>query len=63
MIRFHESIEFFIVDKHDPNILYEKFALDADDLESTTIKFRLKIDAKDKAILYNHKYISVLKED
>lgn len=62
MIRFHKNIEFFIVDKHDPNILHEKFFLYKKDIESETILINLKTDAKDRNILYNHKYISVLKE-
>lgn len=62
-IRFHEAIAFFIVDKHDPNILYEKFSLNRDDLETSDILLDLNTDITDKAILYNHKYISVLKEE
>jgi hypothetical protein len=63
MIRFYKDIEFFVVDKHDPNILYDKFSLNIGDIEFSQIIVNLKVDAKDKAILYNHKYISVLKED
>ena len=63
LIRFHEDISFFIVDKHDPNILYEKFSLNRNDLEGSVIILVLDTNIKDKTILYNHKYISVLKEE
>ncbi len=63
LIRFHKQVEFFLVDKHDPNILYEKFDLIKEDLEKKNIVVHLKCDTKGKAILYNHKYISVLKEN
>jgi hypothetical protein len=62
LIRFYDDIEFYLVDKHDPNILYEKFSLNEDELQESVIMLDLKTDAKDKSILYNHKYISVLKE-
>jgi len=62
LIRFHKAVEFFIVDKHDPNILYEKFFLDKDDFESKIIDISLDTDITDKTILYNQKYISALKE-
>jgi len=63
LIRFHKAIEFFVVDQHDPNILYEKFVLGRKDLEKSNIVLTLKTDARYKSILYNHKYISVLKEE
>jgi len=63
LIRFHKDIEFFVVDKHDPNIMYEKFFLDREDIESKTILVNLKTSIVGKAILYNNKYISVLKEE
>jgi len=63
MIRFYDDIEFYLVDKHDPNILYEKFSLNEEELQESVIMLNLKTDAKGKSILYNHKYISVLKEE
>lgn len=62
LIRFSRNIEFFIVDKHDPNILYEKFYIDKYDIVEKEITIKLNIDASGKTILYNNKYISVLKE-
>lgn len=62
LIRFHEQIEFFVVDKHDPNILYDKFTIVEEDLDSKTMMFPLDCDVRGKTILYNHKYISVLLE-
>ena len=62
LIRFHEQIEFFVVDKHDPNILYDKFSIVEEDLEEKTMILALDCDVRGKAILYNHKYISVLLE-
>jgi hypothetical protein len=60
LIRFHKKIEFFVVDNHDPNILYDKFDLVADDLKNGMFLVDLKVDMTDKTLLYNHKYISVL---
>jgi len=60
LIKLNEPIEFYIVDRHDPNILYEKFALSEEHLSDEIIMVKLKTDAKGKSILYNHKYISVL---
>lgn len=62
LIRFNNQIEFFVVDPHDPNILYEKFVLTEDDLQSKHLSVKLEADTSGKAILYNHKHISVLKE-
>jgi hypothetical protein len=60
LIRFDSFIDFFIVDKHDPNILYDKFTLTKEHLNKKEIVLHLDIDLKGKTILYNHKYISVL---
>jgi len=60
LVRFNKEIEFFVVDKYDPNILYEKFSLTEKDLKNETMLIPLKYDIKGKTILYNHKYISVL---
>jgi len=62
-LRIYDQIEFFIVDKHDPNILYEKFALTRKDLLEKFISVKLDFDFSDKTILYNHKFISVLIEE
>jgi len=62
LIRFYNEIEFFVVDKHDPNILHDKFSLNKEDMKSKNILVKLKTDVKGKSILYNHKYISVLLE-
>jgi len=60
LIKFREPIEFFVVDKHDPNILYDKFYLGEDELKKKKINLELKESIKGKTLLYNHKYISVL---
>ena len=60
LIRFYDQIEFFVVDRHDPNILYDKFALTKEDLSNEAVMLQLDVDVKGKSILYNHKYISVL---
>lgn len=62
LIRFYDQIEFFVVDKHDPNILYEKFSLTEEDLGDEVVMIQLDTDTRGKSILYNHKFISVLKE-
>lgn len=62
LIRFQRGIEFFVVDRHDPNILHDKFFLDRDELESKTISVKLKNGIGGKTLIYNHKYISVLLE-
>lgn len=62
-IRFYDDIEFYIVDVHDPNILYEKFSLTEKDLLSSTVMLDLKTNLKGKTLLYNHKFISVLIKD
>jgi len=60
LIRFYKEIEFFIVDKHDPNILCDKFFLNENDLSHKEIIIDLKESLIGRSILYNHKYISVL---
>lgn len=60
LIRFQRSIEFFVVDRHDPNILHEKFFLDKEELESKIISVKLENSIEGKTLIYNHKYISVL---
>lgn len=63
LIRFNEKLDFFIVDRHDPNILYEKFYLSEQDLKRKNILIDLETDLKGKSILYDNKFISVfLKE-
>lgn len=63
VVKIYDPVQFFIVDKLDPNILYDKFALNVEDLERPLIPLVLKNKVKDKAIYYNHKYISVLFEE
>jgi len=60
LIRFQKEIEFFVVDRHDPNILHDKFYLDKEKLERKNILIKLKKDIKGKTLIYNNKYISVL---
>lgn len=60
LIRFQKEIDFFVVDRHDPNILHDKFVLDKEELESKNISIKLKKDIKGKTLIYNNKYISVL---
>jgi len=62
LVKIFDPVEFFIVDKLDPNILYDGFELDLNDLKSKLILVPVSVD-NGKAILYNHKYISVLFED
>jgi hypothetical protein len=59
-IKFNEVIHFFIVDKYDPNILYDKFSLDEKSLKGNKIIIDLDVSLKDKSVLYNNKYVSVL---
>ena len=60
VIRFDKQIEFFVVDRYDPNILYAKFSLLEEDLKNKAIIVPLDCDINGKSILYNNKYISVL---
>ena len=62
-IKFNKHIEFFIVDKHDPNILYEKFFLDKLKLSNKKIVVKLNTYLKGKTILYDNKYIGVLLDE
>jgi hypothetical protein len=61
-VKILSDIEFFVVDKYDPTILYKKFTLSIEDLKSPTIVFDIKENMTGKTILYNHSYISVLME-
>jgi len=63
LIRFDKKIEFFVVDRHDPNILHDQFFLDRGDLINKNISVKLKENMEGKTIIYNHKYISVLLGD
>jgi len=62
MVRINKFVEFFVVDKYDPNVLYRKFIISEDELSEKEIIVDLKINMKGKTLLYNHKYISVLLE-
>ena len=62
-VRIFSDIIFYLVDKYDLHILYEKFILSKESLLLNPKIIRLNLETKslnDKAILYNHKYISVL---
>jgi len=63
--RVHNHLEFFITDYYDPHVLHGKFNITEEMLQDKEfqILFDDKIDNfENKAILYNHKYISVLLE-
>jgi len=60
LIRFENDIDFYIVDKLDPNILYGKFSLGIEELKMNEIVVPFDESLKGKTIMYNHKYISVL---
>ena len=62
MIKYREPIDFYLVDKHDPNILYEKFVLTDEQFGGGDFEVELKFPVDGKTLLYNHKYISVLLE-
>ena len=62
LVKIFDYIDFYIVDKNDPSILYHKFSLKEEAFESKKIIVKKKISLKNKTILYNHKYISVLVE-
>jgi len=62
LVKLFEDVEFYIVDKYDPMLLYEKFVLPPDAFNSKTIVVDIKQQLEGKTILYNHKYISVLIE-
>ncbi len=63
LVRFNKQIIFFVVDKYDPNILFEKFSITEKILKDKNAIIPLKYDIKGKTLLYNHKYISVLLKD
>jgi len=62
LVKIFCDVDFFIVDKYDPTILYEKFVLTPDDFKSPILSMVIGEDMKGKTILYNHRYISVLLE-
>jgi hypothetical protein len=63
LVKVFDPLEFFVVDRLDPNILYETFEVSLDDLKYSVIIIPLKAELnKNHTILYNHKYISVLYE-
>lgn len=63
VVKIYEPVDFYVVDKLDANILYDKFSLSPELLRSSkTILIPLNNSIKDKVILYNHKFISVLFE-
>jgi len=62
LIRMYNEIDFYVVNKHDPNILYDTFFITKSMLELDEFNIELKCSMEDKSILYNHKFISVLLE-
>jgi len=62
LLKIFNDIEFFIVGRYDPAILYEKFVLKPEAFKLKNIYVKTKEDMKGKTILYNHKHISVLIE-
>ena len=64
LARVHGYLQFFITDRYDPHILHNKFIITEEMLKLSkfNIVFEESMDMKDKTILYNHKYISVLLE-
>lgn len=62
LLKIFGDVEFFIVDRYDPAILYEKFVLQPESFKLKMLYVKTKEDMKGKTILYNHKYISVLIE-
>lgn len=62
LVKIFDEIEFYIVDKHDPTILYDKFILKPTMFKSKTLFVKTKEHIDGRGILYNHKYISVLLE-
>lgn len=63
LVKIFEPIDFFVVDKLDPNILYGTFSLTIDSLEKDLILVEIEKSVGDKTLLYNHKYISVFFEE
>lgn len=62
LVKIFDEIDFYIVDKYDPAILYDKFALQPSNFKTKEIAVETGVSLKDKGILYNHKHISVLLE-
>lgn len=62
LVKLFNDIEFYLVDKYDPTILYEKFILPPEVFKEKNIIIPMKETLENKTILYNHKYISVLVE-
>lgn len=60
LVKIFDPIEFYLVDKYDNNVLYDKFCLSAEDLQKDLFLVGLKKKFCNKILLYNHKYISVL---
>lgn len=63
LVKVFEPIDFFVVDKLDPNILHGTFSLTIDSLKKDSFLVELEKSQGDKTLLYNHKYISVLFEE
>ena len=63
LVKIFEPIDFFIVDKLDPNILHGKFSLTIDSLKKDSFLIELEKTKGNKTLLYNHKHISVLFEE
>ena len=62
LVKIFDDVEFFLVDKYDPTILYEKFILTPDAFKEKSIIIPTKETLENKTILYNHKHISVFVE-
>ena len=62
LVKIFDEIEFFIVDRYDPTIMYDKFAIQPETFKHKEIEVVIKGGMKGKTILYNHKYISILIE-
>jgi len=64
LLKIYEPLQFYIVDKQDPNILHETFFITPSNLESNDIlEIELNEPLSGNKVLYNHKYISVLVEE
>jgi hypothetical protein len=62
LVKIFDEIDFYIVDKYDPAILYDKFTLQHSNFRDKEIFVKSSESLKDKGILYNHKHISILLE-
>lgn len=60
LVKIFDDVEFFIVDKYDPSILYDKFVVKPQQFKAKEIFVEVDQPLKGKGILYNNKYISVL---